>query len=292
MFTRLSVSLVLLFVATTSFAQSATPAPLAPIAPRAPVAPLAPVAPPAPRTARTIQYHPHDLVILHTKVRFTTLVSLPDGDDIVEATCGDKEFWIVNARNNIAYVKPAKPSSETNLNLLTTSGHLYTFQLSEISDMKGVEPDLVVYLESDDPSPSADMLAGSRYVRASQVEDFRAQAEIAREDLRKAIDTARTQLEDSLNAFRSSYPLKLHFPYQVQLNRPPFFVQAIFHDDRATYIQARATELPVLYEMKDRTANLVNFDVRNGTYVVPKILDEGYLVLGKKRVLFKRLDSR
>ena len=198
---------------------------------------------------------------------------------------------LVNAHGNLAYIKPAKPSAETNLNLLTSSGRVYAFLLSEISEMKGVEPDLAVYLEPDDLSSAAGPFAGAKYVRASEVNDFRAQAEIAREDVRKAMETARTQLEDSLTAFRSAYPLRLHFPYQVKLNQPPFFVQAIFHDDRATYIQARAAELPVLYELKDGKPNLVNFDLRNGTYVVPKILDEGYLVLGKKRITFKRLES-
>jgi type IV secretion system protein VirB9 len=66
----------------------------------------------------------------------------------------------------------------------------------------------------------------------------------------------------------------------------------MFHDDHLTFIQAYATELPSLYELKDGAANLVNFEVRGGTYVVPKILDNGYLTLGKQRLVFERADAR
>ena len=31
------------------------------------------------------------------------------------------------------------------------------------------------------------------------------------------------------------------------------------------------------------------FEYRNGTYVVPKILDRGYLAIGKARLYFKRV---
>src|SRR5580704_5934670 len=100
-----------------------------------------------PAGSRTILHHARDLVTLRARVRYSTMIVLPDGEEIIEATCGDKEFWIVNAHGAVAYVKPAKPASDTNLNLLTASGHVYAFALSEISDQKGADPDLAVYLE-------------------------------------------------------------------------------------------------------------------------------------------------
>jgi hypothetical protein len=251
----------------------------------------------APRGPRTIPYHARDLITLRTKVRYTTMIELPQDEDVVEVTCGDKEFWIVNTHGAVAYVKPAKPGSETNLNLLTASGKVYSFLLSEISEVKGAEPDLAVYLEPDEPTgptgPAgmAPWLAPPKYVPAQQLEDFRAQAEIAREDLRRTTEAARTEVEESLTTFRATYPLTLQFPYRVLLDRPPFFVRAMFHDDHVTYIQARAPELPSLYEIKDGAPNLVNFEVHNGVYVVPKVLDQGYLALGKKRLIFTRLDA-
>jgi type IV secretion system protein VirB9 len=258
----------------------------------APPAPAA-AAPPssitaAPRRPRTIPYHARDLVALRAKVRYTTMIVLPEGEDILEATCGDKEFWIVNAHGAIAYVKPAKPGSETNLNLRTASGQVYPFLLSEISAVKGAEPDLAVYLEPEDPASFAPWHEPPKYVPAQQANDFRAQAEIARDEARRATETARTQLEQGLTTFRTTYPLSLQFAYRVTLDRAPFFVRAMFHDDHVTYIQARAPELPSLYELKDGTANLITFEVHDGTYVVPKVLDDGYFTLGKQRLMFTR----
>ena len=62
----------------------------------------------------------------------------------------------------------------------------------------------------------------------------------------------------------------------------------MYHDDRFTYIQARPEETPTLYEMKDGKPSLVNFEYRDGVYVVGKILDRGYLVVGKQKQVFIR----
>jgi hypothetical protein len=248
--------------------------------------------------SRTVVYHPRDLIALRAKVHFSTLIVLPDGDDVVEATCGDKEFWIVNARGPLVSVKPAKASAETNLNLVTTSGQVYAFVLTEISENKGQDPDLTVYLEPDETlaaNGQAGATAGHerpRYVRAEEADDFRTQADLAREDARQATASARAALEQGLTAFQNSYPLGLAFPYRFKADAKPFFVHAMFHDDHRTFIQARAPELPSLYELKDGAPNLVNFDVHDGTYVVPKVLESGYLMLGRQRIAFERVDAR
>jgi type IV secretion system protein VirB9 len=78
----------------------------------------------------------------------------------------------------------------------------------------------------------------------------------------------------------------LQFAYVAPKYEKPFLVRSIWHDGQFTYIRADATELPALYEMKDGKPSLVNFRVQQGTYVVPKILDAGYLALGKERFAF------
>ena len=115
------------------------------------IAPLAAQSASAPPGARTIVYHPRDLVPLRAKLRYTTLIVLPQGEDVIEATCGDKEVWMVNVRGGLVSVKPAKAGSESNLNLVTTSGQVYTFLLTEVSGDKSQDADLTVYLELDAP---------------------------------------------------------------------------------------------------------------------------------------------
>ena len=43
--------------------------------------------------AKTVHYADKDVVRLKTKVRYTTLVVLPKNEQILDFTCGDKDFW-------------------------------------------------------------------------------------------------------------------------------------------------------------------------------------------------------
>jgi type IV secretion system protein VirB9 len=88
-----------------------------------PTAPL----PSAPATAKVIAYSEKDVIAVKAKIRFTTLIVLPKQEQILDYTCGDKEFWVVNDTQNFAYVKPAKTGSRTNLNLITAGGNVYSF---------------------------------------------------------------------------------------------------------------------------------------------------------------------
>ena len=54
-----------------------------------------------------------------------------DGEEILDVICGDKDFWVITSTQNIAHVKPAKEGAATNLNLVTASGEVYSFLLTE-----------------------------------------------------------------------------------------------------------------------------------------------------------------
>jgi hypothetical protein len=40
--------------------------------------------------------------------------------------------------------------------------------------------------------------------------------------------------------------------------------------------------------MKDGKPDLVNYELREDTYIIPKVMDSGYVELGKKRMEFSR----
>jgi type IV secretion system protein VirB9 len=65
-------------------------------------------------------------------------------------------------------------------------------------------------------------------------------------------------------------------------------VSAIYHDSKFTYIKSDAAEKFAVYEVRDGSPNLVNYELRDGTYMVAKVLDDGYFEVGKKRMEFKR----
>jgi type IV secretory pathway VirB9-like protein len=243
---------------------------------------------PSASSATVMQYGERDVLRLKAKLRYTTLIVLPKNGQILDFTCGDKEFWIVNGTQNFAYVKPARVNSQTNLNLITASGNVYSFVLSEVSGTPGAEPDLKVFVEPKEDSMIAAINGTPKFVSAGQIEDYPQQVELAKQETRATKSDAQAAIDKEVGKFRADYPSALKFTYRFERDTKPFLVTAMYHDDKFTYIQASPQETPALYETKDGKPNLINFEYRNGTYVVGKILDSGYLTIGKARMNFTR----
>ena len=216
------------------------------------------------------------VIPLQTRLRYTTMVVLPEGDEILDVLCGDRDFWVISATQNIAHVKPAKAGAETNLNLVTSSGAIYSFMLTE----KSSPPDIKVYVQSEERVTTGK----PKYYSAAQVQTLEAQIE----ELRAAARDEARRLDEAVAAYRQEYPARLQFPYGLPKYEKPFLVRSMWHDGEFTYVKTDATELPALYEMKDGKPSIVNFQVRQGTYVVPKVLDRGYLALGNQRFAFEQ----
>src|SRR5207302_11220228 len=121
---------------------------------------------------------------------------------------------------------------------------------------------------------------------AKVADDYRRQIEIANEETRKAKQDTQSAIDRGVSMFITN----VRFPYRFEAGKKPFFVRAMYHDDKFTYIQARPEETPTVYELKDGKPNLVNFEYKNGVYVVEKILDRGYLAIGKQKLGFTRVE--
>jgi len=226
---------------------------------------------------REVTASPRTLIQLQTRVRYTTMIVLPEGEEILDVICGDKNWWIVNATQNMAHVKPAKEGSSTNLNLVTGTGAVYSFLLTE---KNGSTPDLKVYVNADPSAPKAK----PKFYSAAQVEEL--QAELVQ--ARAAADLASRHASDEIASYQQQYPGRLQFVYGTPKYEKPFLVKAIWNDGQFTYIKAEAKELPALYELKDGAPAVVNFQVRGDTYVVPKVVERGYLALGKEKFSFQQ----
>ncbi len=242
---------------------------------------------PAGEGARVVKYAREDVVAVRAKLRFSTLIVLPDSEEILDFTTGDKEFWIINGAHNLCYVHPAKAGIRSNLNLITATGHVYSFVLTEISNQSGVEPDLKLFIEPKEASGTATLQG---YVRAADAEAYKKELETLRAQTAEQIRGARAQIAEQENRFRSEYASKLQFDYTVESRgaREPFLVSLVYHDDAFTFIRCAAREKPALYEVKDGKPNLIPFQLENGVYIVPKILDNGYLAIGSKKLAFTR----
>jgi type IV secretory pathway VirB9-like protein len=226
---------------------------------------------------REVTASERSVIPLNTKLRYTTMVVLPQDEEILDVICGDRDFWVISATQNIAHVKPAKDGATTNLNLVTASGAIYSFLLNE---GKTTQPDLKVYVTAD-----SNIARGKpKYYSANQVAAL--QDELS--EVKAAIQLTHARSEEALASFRKEYPATLAFSYGTPKYEKPFLVRSIWHDGQFTYIRSDARELPTLYELRDGQPSLVNFQVQSGTYVIPKVLDRGYLALGKERFAFQQ----
>ena len=235
-------------------------------------------------SAKVVQYDDKDVVRVNAKLRYTTLIILPKPEEILDVTCGDKEFWVINGNQNIAYVKPAKAGAQTNLNLITASGNVYSFVLTEVSDTPSAAPDLKVFIEAIGTSIADAVGSSPRFVSAREVDDYKQQVEMAKEETRKLKEASQAAIDGGISRFVSN----VRFAYRFEAGKKPFFVRSMYHDDRFTFIQARPEETPTLYEEKDGRPNLVNFEYKDGVFIVDKILDSGYLSIGKRKLRFER----
>jgi type IV secretion system protein VirB9 len=227
------------------------------------------------QTARLVKYHANDIVNVRAKMRYTTLIQLPATEKILEVATGDKDFWIIDTVGNYCFLHPAKEGIHSNLNLITDNGTVYSFTLD---DVENADPDLKVVIESSDPSSLAAASGVTQWVPASEIATAHAQAQLAQSHAAALIEQ-----------FRFEYPTQaLKFDYRFH-NETPFEVSAIYHDERFTYIRSSATEKFAVYEVKDGKPDLINFHLKDDTYIIPRVVDHGYIEIGKHRLTFDRI---
>lgn len=256
--------------------------------------------------APVIEYDPAEVPTIYTKIRYATAIVFPDAERIVEVVCGDKDWWQVAGPDRIVYIKPSKAGITTNLTVIGTSGNIYQFFLQEISRDPATDlpidqsapkeltrrPYVRVSMVLPPQQVQQLVASGPKYIpRAefeSTVQDYQQQLQAAQAEIRDTKTNAKQVIEQELSRIRTNYPAALQFNYQIALGVKPFFVTAMFADDRFTYLKLESDEAPAIYEVKDGKPNLVNFDFVNGVFVIRKVVDQGYLAIGKTKLEFSR----
>src|SRR6185312_4122590 len=110
------------------------------------------------------------------------------------------------------------------------------------------------------------------------------------EEAKKELEVAQKQIKTEQMAAATKELGELKYDYSWPHNKvaDTFHLHAIWHDRAWTYISASPQEVPALYELKDGKEMLVQYQFSNGLYTVPKILDDGYLRVGKAKLQFHR----
>jgi Conjugal transfer protein len=232
---------------------------------------------------REIQATDRSMIDLTLREGFTSMVFLPEGEGIIAVAGGGgrtkegETLWPIDWSEGqpVLSVRPAIAGIETNLHITSSSGVTYSFMLREL---KTAQPDLKVYLAGDPKPASAKTV---KFVPATEVEQLRLELQRTM----AAMDDTQRQAGEAVESFKKQYAARLK--HYTVANTPPFNITGMWHDGEFTRITTTATELPVIYEMKDGHPAEVNFQVQDGhVYLVPKVLGAGYLKLGTKRLAF------
>ena len=215
------------------------------------------------------------------------MIILPEKEEILDFVCGDKDFWVVSGGQNLAYVKPAKAGATTNLNLVTASGNIYSFLLTEGTRRAGPE---ALYRArrhrhvADERAPRSSI--PRRRSRASSGRGGRPEggaggsSEPRRRRPTSASPRSRRRIRRNCSSRIASRPTRSPFTSRRSTRTA------------SSPTSRRTPELPALYEVKDGAPNLINFQVEHGVYIVPKVLERGYLAIGKQRWCLRRRAER
>lgn len=233
-------------------------------------------------TTETIVAHDEDILPLHASIRETTLIVLPAAEKAMGVFCGDKTYWnvdVIPGAERYVAVKPSKAGISTDIHIVTDHNNSYTFQAVEGGNSPVA---LKLFVR---PADASSLEKPPVFVPASEVADLKQQLAGAQAALKKVQGTAAAEVKTKSEQVRADYPDTMQFAYNFKKDKPPFNVEAVWHDDKFTYIRAHPLEAPALYEVKDGKPNLIQFELRpDGLYFIPKILDRAYLEIGKQKL--------
>jgi type IV secretion system protein VirB9 len=219
----------------------------------------------------------------------STLIVLPAEEKVANVFAGDTVNWVFDGghvASRFISVKPKTANAATDIHIVSDHGNEYTFALREVSNDSDAHFDSKVFINPGDQAAKDRLAQLPVFVPAAELDKAKQEAAAA-----KAAQTAELKAEQTkAEQYRSEYPGSLHFDYTWDERKgKELGLQQIWHDDKFTYLRGQFQETPALYEVKDKKPSLINFDFNGGLYTVPKLLDNGYLAIGKQKVEFHRL---
>jgi len=219
----------------------------------------------------------------------STLIVLPVEEKVANVFAGDTVNWIFDGghvASRFISVKPKTANAATNIHIVSDHGNEYTLQLREVSNDSDPHFDSKVFVNPGDQAAKDRLAQLPVFVPAAELDKAKQDAVAAKAAQAAELKTEQTKAEQ----YRSEYPGSLHFDYAWDEKKGrELGLQQIWHDDKFTYLRGQFQETPALYEVKDKKPSLINFDFNGGLYTVPKLLDNGYLAIGKQKVEFHRV---
>jgi len=245
-----------------------------------------------PSAPRTITVSEADAPpVIRAGILQSTLILLPDQEKVANVFAGDTVDWVFDGghvASRFISIKPKVAGSTTDVHIVSDHGNEYTLQLREVSGDDDPHFDSKIFIAPGDKAAKDRLAELPVFVPAAELDKVKQEAAAVQAAQAATLKAEKTQEE----AYRSQYPGSLHFDYTWGKSKgKELGLQAIWRDDKFTYLRGQFQETPALYEVKDKKPSLINFDFSNGLYTVPKELDNGYLAIGKQKVEFHRTEK-
>lgn len=249
-----------------------------------------PLVPNAPRTLVVLDTGAPP--VIRAALLQSTLLVLPEQEKVATVFGGDTVTWVFDGGHvpsRFLSIKPKVAGSSTDVHIVSDHGNEYTFELKEVSSEADPHFDSKVFILPGDKGGKDKLSQLPVFVPASEAQEKIDRLQKEAEAAKAAEANERKSAQTEAEQYRSSYPGKLHFDYAWnQAKASKLGLQEIWRDDKFTYLRGHFEEPPVVYELKDGKGSLINFQFANGLYTVPKTLDEGYLAIGKEKLMFRR----
>jgi len=221
----------------------------------------------------------------------STLIVLPAEEKVASVFAGDTVDWAFDGgrvASRFISVKPKLAAASTDIHIVSDHGNEYTLELREISSEDDAHFDSKIFINAGDKAAKERLTDLPVFVPAADLDKAKADAATA-----KAAQEAELKVEETkAEQYRSQYPASLHFDYTWDRSKAKALgLEEVWRDDKFTYLRGHFQETPALYELKDKKGSLINFDFNAGLYTVPKQVDNGYLVIGKQKVEFHRVEG-
>lgn len=235
--------------------------------------------------------------VIRTSLNESTLLELPAEEKVATVFGGNTDDWIFNAghvASRFISVKPkaAAAKSTTNVHIISDHGNDYTLELQEVSGDPSASFDSTVFLVPADKEAQKKMTEAPVFVPVAEVKEKQDRLEKELAEVQAKANADHKTAQDVQEKYASTYPSNLHFDYSWDQSKAKALgVRQIWDDGKFTYIQGKFEEPPVVYELKDKKGSIINFDFANGLYTVPKLLQNGYVAIGKSKVEFHREEA-
>jgi type IV secretory pathway VirB9-like protein len=234
-------------------------------------------------TSRTVACQ-QDVISVNAEVNYATLIQFASNQTVVGAFWGDTDRWSVDKQANILLVKPSVKGTRTDIHVVTSGGDVCSFSVAEVSNDKAQTADLKLRVTTPNDHNSRPV-----FYTADQVAELKQTAADAQHALEVEKAAEQKRIVQLKEAARAKEEAAIRHNYRFDQNpklAAVFHVTAIYRDDKFTYIEATPQEAPALYEVKDGKPSLIQYEFRNGRYVIPKLLNQGYLKVGKSKLEF------